>query len=91
MLGLGETEDELRQAFADLAAAGCTHLTLGQYLRPTPQHVPVVEYLSPSRFRRFDRLARAMGVRWVMAGTFVRSSYHAVEALQAQATVVQTG
>jgi lipoic acid synthetase len=83
MLGLGEREDELLQAFADLRAAGCTHLTLGQYLRPTPEHLPVMEYLSPSRFAHYERLAYAAGFAWVKSGPFVRSSYHAVDAIDA--------
>lgn len=83
MLGLGEREGELRQAFADLRGAGCTHLTLGQYLRPTPEHLPVMEYVSPARFAHFERQAYAAGFQWVKAGPFVRSSYHAVDAIDA--------
>ena len=84
MLGLGENLDEVRQAFQDLIAVGCTHVTLGQYLRPTPAHLPVMEYLSPERFRVYEQLAYTMGFRWVMAGPFVRSSYHAIDALVAE-------
>lgn len=83
MLGLGEQEGELLQAFADLRAAGCTHLTLGQYLRPTPEHLPVMEYVSPERFARYERLAYTAGFAWVKSGPFVRSSYHAVDAIDA--------
>jgi lipoic acid synthetase len=82
MLGLGERADELRRAFEDLVAAGCTHLTLGQYLRPTPAHLPVMEYLSPERFAAHERLAFNAGLQWVLAGPFVRSSYHAIDALR---------
>ena len=82
MLGCGEAVDEVRRAFEDLVAVGCTHLTLGQYLRPTPQHLPVIEYLSPKRFERYAALAYQAGFRWVKSGPFVRSSYHAVEALK---------
>ena len=81
MLGLGERVEELQQAFDDLLAAGCTHLTLGQYLRPSPMHLPVVEYLSPERFADYERMAYAAGFQWVKAGPFVRSSYHAIDAL----------
>lgn len=81
MLGLGETREEVRQAFQDLLDACCTHLTLGQYLQPSPAQLPVVDYLSPERFAEYERLAYAAGFRWVMAGPFVRSSYHAIEAL----------
>ena len=81
MLGLGERVEELQQAFDDLLAAGCTHLTLGQYLRPSPMHLPIVEYLSPERFADYERMAYAAGFQWVKAGPFVRSSYHAIDAL----------
>ncbi|MBI3087586.1 MAG: lipoyl synthase [Candidatus Omnitrophica bacterium] len=81
MLGLGETGEEVQQAFRDLLDAGCTHVTLGQYLQPSPAQLPVVDYLSPERFAEYERLAYAAGFRWVMAGPFVRSSYHAIEAL----------
>ncbi len=81
MLGLGEQMDEVREVFDDLVDAGCTHMTLGQYIRPTPAHLPVMDYLSPSRFDAYRQLAYDAGFRWVMAGPFVRSSYHAFEAL----------
>ena len=81
MLGLGERLEEVRRTFDDLLAVGCTHLTLGQYLRPTPDHLPVLEYLSPSRFADYERLARDAGFQWVTAGPFVRSSYHAIDAI----------
>ena len=83
MLGLGERMDEVRRTFDDLLGAGCTHLTLGQYLRPTPEHLPVLEYLSPERFADVEQAAYAAGFRWVMSGPFVRSSYHAIDALLA--------
>jgi len=82
MLGLGEQMDEVRRTFDDLLAVGCTHLTLGQYLRPSPWHLPVLDYLSPERFSVYERLAYEAGFRWVMAGPFVRSSYHPIEALR---------
>jgi len=82
MLGLGEQPEELRQTFEELVEVGCTHLTLGQYLRPTPRHLPVIEYVSPERFHAFQQMAYDVGIRWVQAGPFVRSSYHAIEALQ---------
>lgn len=77
MLGLGETEEELRQALADLREVGCDLLTLGQYLQPTPQHLPVVEYIPPQRFADYGRLARQMGFLHVASAPLVRSSYHA--------------
>ncbi len=81
MLGLGEQMDEIRHTFDELLAAGCTHLALGQYLRPSPLHLPVMEYLSPERFAAYARLAYEAGFAWVLAGPFVRSSYHAIDAL----------
>lgn len=77
MLGLGETRDELLDTLADLLAAGCEMLTLGQYLRPSLDHLPVVRYLDPREFEELGRAARAMGFKQVASGPFVRSSYHA--------------
>ena len=81
MFGLGEHVDEVRQTFEDLREVGCTHLTLGQYLRTTPAHLPVMEYLSPARFEFYAAMAYDAGLSWVQAGPFVRSSYHAINAL----------
>lgn len=81
MVGLGETADELWRTFRDMVGMGVTHLTLGQYLRPDADHLPVMEYVSPQRFAWYERLAYQAGLEWVTAGPFVRSSYHAVEAL----------
>ncbi len=89
MLGLGEREEEVCRTFDDLREVGCTHLTLGQYLRPTPAHLPVMEYLSLERFAQFERLAYAAGFTWVKAGPFVRSSYHAVDAIEALGGAVE--
>jgi lipoic acid synthetase len=82
MVGLGETAEELERAFGDLREAGATHVTIGQYLRPDAHHLPVMEYVSPSRFQAYEALARRAGFSWVTAGPFVRSSYHAVDALE---------
>jgi lipoic acid synthetase len=79
MLGLGETEEELFDVLADLLDAGCDYLTLGQYLQPTPAHLPVERYVSPEEFDRLGRLARRMGFARVASGPLVRSSYHAAE------------
>ena len=79
MLGLGETEEELFTALADLREAGCQLLTLGQYLQPTVRHLPVVEFVSPERFTAYGRRAREMGFLHVASGPMVRSSYHADE------------
>jgi len=77
MLGLGETELEIFQAMDDLREAGVAVLTLGQYLRPTPSHLPVVEYLSPETFALYGDIARKKGFTHVSSGPLVRSSYHA--------------
>jgi len=77
MLGLGETRDELLETIADLRDAGCDLLTLGQYLQPSPEHLPVVRYVPPDEFDELSRLARGLGFQQVASGPFVRSSYHA--------------
>ena len=82
MLGLGETRDELFDTLADLRDMGCDFLTLGQYLRPTPEHLPVVRYVPPEEFDELGRAALAMGFKNVASGPFVRSSYHAREMVE---------
>lgn len=77
MLGLGETPGELLDTFADLLEAGVEMLTLGQYLQPAPESLPVVRFLHPQEFDEIGRAARRMGFRRVASGPFVRSSYHA--------------
>lgn len=77
MLGLGETSEEIQQAMDDLRAAGVGVLTLGQYLRPTPKHLPVVDYITPEEFARYGEIARSKGFVHVSSGPLVRSSYHA--------------
>ncbi len=79
MLGLGETRDELMDVFADLRAVKCDMLTLGQYLQPTPEHLPVERYLPPEEFDEIGELARKRGFGLVASGPFVRSSSHAGE------------
>ncbi|MGP0065988.1 MAG: lipoyl synthase [Isosphaeraceae bacterium] len=79
MLGLGETTEELLETMSDLRAVGCDLLTLGQYLQPTPEHLPVIRYLPPDEFEELGRLARQLGFADVASGPFVRSSYHADE------------
>ncbi len=80
MLGLGETEAEIGQALADLRAVGCDRLTLGQYLRPSLAHLPVVKYWTPAEFDAWGERARSLGFSHVRSGPLVRSSYHAGEA-----------
>ncbi|MGD0018087.1 MAG: lipoyl synthase [Candidatus Limnocylindrales bacterium] len=77
MVGLGETRPELHQAFVDLRAVDCDILTLGQYLRPSPEHLPVVRYYHPDEFAEMREEALALGFKHVESGPLVRSSYHA--------------
>lgn len=79
MLGLGETMDEVLDVCADLRSVGCDILTIGQYLQPTPAHLPVERYIPPAEFDEIGDLARRLGFRLVASGPFVRSSYHAGE------------
>ena len=79
MLGLGEREDEIEQTFKDLVAHGCDLLTIGQYLRPSPMHLPVVEYVHPDQFAHWQRVAEGLGFESVASGPLVRSSFHADE------------
>jgi lipoyl synthase len=79
MLGLGETENEIFQAMDDLREANVQVLTMGQYLRPTPQHLPVVEYIRPETFALYGDIARNKGFEHVASGPLVRSSYHAAD------------
>ncbi len=77
MLGLGETEEEVRQVIADIYHAGCRMLTIGQYLQPTPRHLPVMDFIPPGEFDRWREFALGLGFEKVASGPFVRSSYHA--------------
>ena len=79
MLGLGEKEPEIFQTMDDLREAGVQALTMGQYLRPTPQHLPVVEYVHPDTFRFYREIAEQKGFEHVASGPLVRSSYHAAD------------
>ncbi|MEM4389239.1 MAG: lipoyl synthase [Candidatus Micrarchaeia archaeon] len=79
MLGLGEREEEVLRAMDDLRAVGCDILTIGQYLQPTPAHLPVAEFIHPDVFARYRDIALAKGFRFVASGPFVRSSYRAGE------------
>ena len=79
MLGLGETEEEIKQVIADIYRTGCRMITIGQYLQPTPQHLPVVDFIAPEEFERWRQFALETGLQKVASGPFVRSSYHAGE------------
>jgi lipoic acid synthetase len=81
MLGLGENRDEVVQVMRDLHTAGVDILTLGQYLRPSPHHLPVLRYVPPEEFVEYRDAGHAMGFGHVEAGPLVRSSYHAADAL----------
>lgn len=82
MLGLGETEQEVLQTLDDLRAAGCRIVTLGQYLRPTMEHWPVAEYVTPEKFDWYREQALARGFSYVASAPLVRSSYLAEQALE---------
>jgi lipoyl synthase len=79
MLGLGERDEEIADALADLRAAGVEILTLGQYLRPSAWHLPVAEFVAPERFRALHQEGERLGFRYVASGPLVRSSYRAAE------------
>jgi lipoic acid synthetase len=79
MLGLGETEEEILAAMADLRRVHCDILTLGQYLQPTLKHLPVIEFVAPEKFDAYGKRGREMGFVHVASGPMVRSSYHADE------------
>jgi lipoic acid synthetase len=83
MLGLGETRDEVLAAMGDLVAQGTDILTLGQYLQPTREHLPIVRFVHPDEFADYKQLGEQMGFRHVEAGPLVRSSYHAFEQSEA--------
>jgi len=92
MLGLSEELDEVREVLRELAGLGCDIVTLGQYLQPSKQHLPVARYIHPDEFAALKEEALALGIAHVESGPLVRSSYHAdgqaeiVKALRARAT-----
>jgi lipoic acid synthetase len=79
MLGLGESEEEVIQTIVDLRSVGVSILTIGQYLQPTPKHLPLIEFISPEKFNWFREIAERMGFVYVASGPLVRSSYRAGE------------
>ncbi len=79
MLGLGESEEEVIQTIKDLRSVGVSILTIGQYLQPTPKHLPLVEFIAPEKFNWFKEIAEQMGFVYVASGPLVRSSYRAGE------------
>jgi lipoic acid synthetase len=86
MLGLGETDAEVQQVMEDLRAVDCDILTLGQYLQPSPKHLPVAEFIPPQRFEAWRQIGEAQGFLQVVSSPLTRSSYHAeaVQQLMAQ-------
>jgi lipoic acid synthetase len=82
MVGLGETEEEVLGTMDDLLQAGCSILTIGQYLQPSRKNIPVTEYIEPEQFARYKTLGLAKGFRQVESAPLVRSSYHAENHLQ---------
>ena len=79
MLGLGETKEEVIQTLQDLRDIGVDAVTIGQYLRPTMRHLPVVEYVHPREFKEYEKIGEDMGFAFVASGPFIRSSYNAIE------------
>jgi lipoic acid synthetase len=82
MVGMGETQEEMREALRDLRAAGCEILTVGQYLSPSKEHYPVAEYVAPDVFTAYREYAMELGFRAAFCGPFVRSSYQAEQVLE---------
>ncbi len=79
MLGLGETEEEVIEVLKHWSKVGCDIITIGQYLQPTKDHLPVVNFISPETFNHYAKLGKSMGFKNVFSGPLVRSSYHAAE------------
>lgn len=77
MVGLGETEEEVLETIDDLAAVHCDVMTIGQYLQPTPKHLPVARFVHPDEFKKWKEIALSKGFKYVESGALVRSSYHA--------------
>jgi lipoic acid synthetase len=90
MVGLGETREELHQAFVDLREVDCDILTVGQYLRPSEQHLPLVRYYHPDEFAEMKTEALALGFKHVESGPLVRSSYHARDQVPEEARLRRT-
>lgn len=84
MLGLGETDEAVLQTARDLRNVGVDIITIGQYLRPTKRHLPVLDYVNPEKFYRFAQAIKPMGFHQVVSGPLVRSSYHAEQAFATQ-------
>jgi lipoic acid synthetase len=79
MLGLGETKDEVVKTLKDLRAVGVDAVTIGQYLRPTMRHLPVVDFVHPNEFKEYEGIGEELGFAFVASGPFIRSSYNAID------------
>jgi lipoic acid synthetase len=90
IVGLGETTDEVDGVLADLAAVGCSIVTIGQYLRPTTHHMPVARWVEPAEFDRWAAVGRSLGLAHVEASPLTRSSHHAKDAAEATAVVLRS-
>jgi len=86
MVGLGETTDEVVQVMKDLRSVGCDIITIGQYLQPSPKHLPVQSFISPEQFERWQTLGQSLGFLQVVSSPLTRSSYHAE---QVQSLMIQ--
>jgi lipoic acid synthetase len=87
MVGLGETMDEVKATMEDLASWGVSILTIGQYLQPSRQHLPIERYYTPEEFQELQEFGLGIGFKWVESGPLVRSSYHAAEQVRALSIV----
>jgi lipoic acid synthetase len=87
MVGLGETTDEVKATMRDLRSWGVDILTIGQYLQPSRQHLPIARYAAPEEFAELKAYGLEIGFRWVESGPLVRSSYHAAEQVRALSAV----
>lgn len=83
MVGLGETDDDVRDLLGELKGAGCSMVTIGQYMRPSRQHPPVERYVHPDQFEAYAQWGKEMGITYVFSAPLVRSSYQAAESLDA--------
>jgi lipoic acid synthetase len=90
MLGLGETMDEVKAVMRDLQSWGVDILTIGQYLQPSRQHLPIERYYTLEEFAELKRYGEEIGFRWVESAPLVRSSYRAVEQVRALSTIHQS-
>ncbi len=88
MVGVGEKEEEIFALLDDLRSVSCDLVTIGQYLPPSKDHFPLVEYVTPEQFDKYKRYAKSIGFRGVASGPLVRSSYHAVELIESTTGIV---